>query len=136
VGGAGLGGVVELVAGVGRGRAHAGAVRAGLARRAGVVVVARGAVRLVRVRAHAGRRVAGARHVALVERRAGDGRGRAPAGAVLAGLARRRSVERRVGEAVRLVRGRAHAGRRVAGGGQVSVRRGLPVVGGGRSLAG
>src|SRR5439155_1482368 len=45
--------------------AHAGRALAGLARGAGVAVVARGAVRLVRVRAHARGRVARPRHVTL-----------------------------------------------------------------------
>src|SRR5439155_1717660 len=92
-----------------------GPVLAGLARRAGVVVVARAAVRLVRVRAHARRRVAGAGDVALVERRAGDGGGRAPAGAVLAGLARRAGVVVVARRAIGLGRVGAHAGARVAG---------------------
>src|SRR5207245_11074259 len=98
---------VALVVGrspAGRSSDLAGAVLAGLARRAGVVVVARAAVRLVRVRAHAGRRVAGARHVALVERRSGAGRGRAPAGAVLAGLDRRAARLDSTHGAVRLAR--------------------------------
>src|SRR5207253_3145718 len=108
------GALIGRRAGDGGGRPPAGAALAGLARGAGVVVVARAAVRLVRVRAHAGRRVARARHVALVEGRAGDGGGRAPAGAALAGLARGAGVVVVARGAVRLVRVRAHAGRRVA----------------------
>src|SRR5207248_661944 len=123
-------------AGDGRGRAPAGAVLAGLARRAGVVVDPRSAVQGVRVRAHAGRRVAGDRHVALVERRAGDGRGRAPAGAVLAGLARRAGVVVVARGAVRLVRVRAHAGRRVAGARHVALVERRAGDGGGRAPAG
>src|SRR5204863_332816 len=92
VAGAGDVALIERGAGDGGGRAPAGAVLARLPARAGVVVVARGTVGLVRVRAHATRRVAGAGDVALIERGAGDGGGRAPAGAVLARLPARAGV--------------------------------------------
>src|SRR5439155_890454 len=101
--------LVKRRAGDGGGRAPAGPALAGLPRGAGVVVVARGAVRLVRVRAHARGRVASPGRVTLVERRAGDGRGRAPAGPALAGLARGAGVVVVARGAVRLVRVRAHA---------------------------
>src|SRR5439155_1009584 len=106
--------LIEGCAGARRGALPVCPVLAGLARGAGVVVVARGAVRLVRVRAHAGRRVTRARDVALIEGRAGDGRGRAPAAAVLAGLARGAGVVVVARAAVRLVGVGAHARGRVA----------------------
>src|SRR5439155_1018081 len=105
--------LIERRAGDGRGRAPAGPDLAGLARGAGVGVVARGAVRLVRVRAHAGGLVAGPRVVSLIEGRAGDGRGRPPRRSSVLGLARGAGVVVVARGAVRLVRVRAHAGRRV-----------------------
>src|SRR5439155_15023813 len=82
--------IVALVLG-GAHRRDAGRARAplaGVGRRAGVVVVARGAVGLARVRAQPRGRVARARVVALVRRRTGDGiAGRARA--ALAGVAQR-----------------------------------------------
>src|SRR5439155_1661370 len=122
-------------AGDGRGRPPAAPALAGLARGAGVVVVARAAVRLVRVRAHARRRVTRARDVALIERRAGDGRGRAPAAAALAGLARGGGVVVVARAAVRLDRVRAHARGRVARLRYVTLFRGRAVDGRGRAPA-
>src|SRR5439155_4313587 len=69
--------------------------------RAGVAVVARGAVAGVRVGAQAGGGVAGAGDVALVERGADDGVG-AGAGAVLAGVGLGAGVAVVAGRAVRL----------------------------------
>src|SRR5437773_1754017 len=67
------------------------AALAGVALRAGVAVVARGAVELARVRAQPRGRVAGARIVALIRRRTGDGvAARARAG--LAGVGLRAGV--------------------------------------------
>src|SRR5947208_2301966 len=110
----------------GRGTGGAGgwtpdvSVLALLPARAGVVVVAGGPVGLVRVRAHATHRVAGAGDVALIERGAGDGGGRAPAGAVLACLPARAGVVVVAGGPVGLVRVRACATDTVAGGGDVA----------------
>src|SRR5438093_90799 len=84
--------LIERGAGDGGGRAPAGAVLARLPARAGVVVVAGGPVGLVRVRAHAKIGRAACREVALIARGAGDGGGRAPAGAVLARLPGRAGV--------------------------------------------
>src|SRR5439155_15238263 len=78
------------------------------------VAVAHGAVCLVRVRAHARGRVARPRHVTLVEGRAGDGGGRAPAAPALAGLARGAGVVVVARAGVSPVRVRAHARVRVA----------------------
>src|SRR5438093_620298 len=128
--------LIERGAGDGGGRAPAGAVLARLPARAGVVVVAGGPVGLVRVRAHATHRVAGAGDVALIERGAGDGGGRAPAGAVLARLPARAGVVVVAGGPVGLVRVRAHAPHRVAGAG-VAYRRASDLGdGGGRAPAG
>src|SRR6185503_7825789 len=79
--------VVALIERTAHDRIAAGAAPA-LARvglRARVAVVARRAVRLVRIAADPGRRIARARHVALIERAAGD-RIRPLAGAPLAGV--------------------------------------------------
>src|SRR5439155_1084108 len=113
----------------------AGPPLAGLAPSAGIVVVARAAVRLVRVPAHARGRVAHPRHVTLVERRAGDGRGRAPAGPALAGLARGAGVVVVARGAVRLVRVRAHAGGRVTRARHVALVEGRAGEGRGRALS-
>src|SRR5206468_7005770 len=107
VGGARDVALIERGAGDGGGRAPAGAVLARLPARAGVVVVTGGPVGLVRVRAHATHRVAGAGDVALIERGAGDGGGRAPAGPVLARLPARAGVVVVAGPAVGLGRVRA-----------------------------
>src|SRR5437762_2540130 len=107
--------VVALVlGGAGDGiRAGAGAGLARVGPRARAVVVARRAVRLGWVRAHAGRRVAGADVVALVLGSAGDGV-RAGARAGLAGIGARAGVAVVARRAVRLRGVGAHAGRRVA----------------------
>src|SRR5439155_279100 len=107
--------VVALVlGGAGDGiRAGAGAGLARVGPRARAVVVARRAVRLGWVRAHAGRRVARADVVALVLGSAGDGV-RAGARAGLAGIGARAGVAVVARRAVRLCGVRAHAGRRVA----------------------
>src|SRR5439155_225883 len=94
-------------------RARAGAGLARVGPRARAVVVARRAVRLRGVRAHAGRRVARAGVVTLVLRGAGDGV-RARAGAGLAGVRARAGVAVVAGRTVRLRGVGAHAGRRVA----------------------
>src|SRR5207249_2408418 len=94
-------------------RAGARAGLAGIGARAGVAVVARRAVRLCRVRAHAGRRVARPYAVALILGGAGD-RIRAGARAGLAGIGARAGVAVVARRAVRLRGVRAHAGRRVA----------------------
>src|SRR5205814_6961753 len=70
---------------------------------AGVAVVTRRPAGGCRVRAHATRRVARAGDVALIERRAGDGGGRASAGAVLARLPARAGVVVVARRPVRLV---------------------------------
>src|SRR5439155_1288966 len=111
----------ERGAGDGGGRAPAGAVLARLPARAGVVVVAGGRADERRVGEHATHRVAGAGDVALIERGAGDGGGRAPAGAVLARLPARAGVVVVAGGPVGLVRVRAHATHRVAGAGDVAL---------------
>src|SRR5439155_419040 len=89
------------------------AALAGVALRAGVAVVARGAVGLGRVRAQPRARVARARVVALVLRRTGDGiAGRARA--ALAGVAQRAGVAVVAPGAVGLARVRAQPRARVA----------------------
>src|SRR5947208_724377 len=136
VAGAGDVALIERGAGDGGGRAPAGAVLARLPARAGVVVVAGGPVGLVRVRAHATHRVAGAGDVALIERGAGDGGGRAPAGAVLARLPARAGVVVVTGGPVGLVRVRAHATHQI---GRASGRERVELGagdGGGRAPAG
>src|SRR5205814_862959 len=107
--------VVTLVlGGAGDGvRAGAGACLARVRARARAVVVARRAVRLGWVRAHAGRRIARADVVALVLGSAGDGV-RAGARAGLARIGARAGVAVVARRAVRLCGVRAHAGRRVA----------------------
>src|SRR5437667_112477 len=107
--------VVALVlGGAGDGvRAGAGAGLARIGVRAGVAVVARRAVRLCGVRAHAGRRVARPHAVALILGGAGD-RIRAGARAGLAGIGARAGVAVVARRAVRLGGVGAHAGRRVA----------------------
>src|SRR5215831_443537 len=97
-----------------RPRAGADAGLAGVGERAGVAVVAGGAVRLGRVRANARGRVARASVVALVERCAGH-RVRAGAGAGLAGVGLGAGVAVVAGAPVRLGRVRANAVRRIAG---------------------
>src|SRR5439155_576141 len=100
LGGVGAGAVAVAGAGLmalvgrraGEGRAAARAARADVVIGAGVAVVAHRPVGCCRVRAHATRRVARAGDVALIERRAGDGGGRASAGAVLARLPARAGV--------------------------------------------
>src|SRR5439155_1428665 len=92
----------------------AGAGLAGIGLRAGVAVVACGAVGLGGVRAHARRRVARARVVALIRRRTGDGV-RARARAALAGVALRAEVAVVTPGAVGLAGVRAQPRRRVAG---------------------
>src|SRR5262249_55955125 len=86
-------GAMTLIAGGANDRVgpDAGARLAGVALRAGVGVVAGGAVGLGRIGADAGRGVAGAGGVALVGGRADDGV-RADAGARLAGVALRTGV--------------------------------------------
>src|SRR5437773_7363670 len=89
------------------------AALAGVALRAGVAVVARGAVELARVRAQPRGRVAGARGVALIRRRTGDGvAARARAG--LAGVGLRAGVAVVAPGVVGLGGVRARARRRVA----------------------
>src|SRR5437762_2970277 len=107
--------VVALVlGGAGDGiRAGAGAGLARVGPRARAVVVARRAVRLGWVRAHAGRRVARADVVALVLGSAGDGV-RAGARAGLAGIGARAGAAFVARRAVGLCGVRARAGRRVA----------------------
>src|SRR5207248_2567947 len=101
-----------------RPRAGPALARVGLG--AGVDVVARSPVGRVRVRTEAGRRVAGAGDVTLIERGAGDG---APprAGARLAGVRRGAQAAVVARRPVRLGRVRAVAGRRVAGAGDVAL---------------
>src|SRR5437773_1162516 len=133
---AAVGSADVVVVAVGRRAADAGAVGAGVVARAGVFVVRVGPVGLVRVRAHATHRVAGAGDVALIERGAGDGGGRAPAGAVLARLPARAGVVVVTGGPVGLVRVRAHATHRVAGAGDVALIERGAGDGGGRAPAG
>src|SRR5207249_3893427 len=95
-------------------RSGAGPRLAGVGLCAGVAVAAGGAVGGVRIRADAGRRVAGPRHVTLIERRADD-RVRSGAGPRLAGVGLCAGVAVAAGGAVGGVRIRADAGRRVAG---------------------
>src|SRR5947208_2705566 len=132
---AGAGDVALIERGAGRSgeRRAARDVLARLPARAGVVVVTGGPVGLVRVRAHATHRVAGAGDVALIERGAGDGGGRAPAGAVLARLPARAGVVVVTGGPVGLVRVRAHATHRVAGAGDVALIERGAGDGGGRA---
>src|SRR5439155_774350 len=112
-GGTGVVGAGEPVIAVER-RPGAGAGLARVGVRARVAVVARRAVRLRGIGAHAGRRVAGADVVALILRGARDGV-RAGAGAGLARVGVRARVAVVARRAVRLRRFGAHAGRRVAG---------------------
>src|SRR5204862_7304333 len=83
--------------------ADAAAVLAGVARRAGAAVVAIRPVGLGQGRADAGRRVARAGDVALIQRGTGDGIG-AETGAVPAGIRPRARVAVVAGDAVRLRR--------------------------------
>src|SRR5207249_148903 len=99
-------------------RAGTDSALAGVGLRAGVAVVARGAVELRRARAAAGGRVAGARVVALIRRAAGDGV-RAGTDSALAGVGLRAGVAVVACSAVGLRRARAETGRRVARGGLV-----------------
>src|SRR5439155_197415 len=99
----------------------AGSRRADVVLGAGVPVVARRPVGRCQVRAHAARRVARAGDVALIERRAGDGGGRAPAGTVLARLPARAGAAVVARGAVAGVRVGALAGGGVAGAGDVAL---------------
>src|SRR5207244_671689 len=121
VAGAGDVALIERGAGDGGGRAPGGAVLARLTARAGVVVVTGGPVGLVRVRAPSTHLVAGAGDVALIERGAGDGGGRAPSLPVVLPLSARAGVVVVAGGPVGLVRVRAHATHRVAGAGDVAL---------------
>src|SRR5262249_27370000 len=86
---------------------------AGVGLRAGVAVVADAAVRLLRVGAHAARRIADTGLVALIDGRTDD-RVRSRADARLAGVGLRAGIAVVAGAAVRLVRVGAGAARRIA----------------------
>src|SRR5207247_718723 len=104
--------------------AAAGAALTGVVVRARIAVVAGAAVGPDRARAAAGRRVAGARVVALIRRGAEDGV-RAGTDSTLAGVGLRAGIAVVAGGAVGLRRARAEAGRRIAGARVVAlIRRG------------
>src|SRR5207253_6209322 len=122
VGGIAGASVVALIEGATDDRVCAGADArlAGIALRAGVAVVAGGAVHLGRVGAGAGGRITDAGLVALVRGSADDGV-RAGAGAGLAGVALRAGVAVVAGHTVRGRRVRADAARRVADAGDMTL---------------
>src|SRR5947209_3066700 len=91
-----------------RGATRARACLTGIGPRAGIAVVTARAVGRIRVRAYARRRIAGARHMALVERRA-DYRGATRARACLTGIGPRAGIAVVTARAVGRIRVRAYA---------------------------